>query len=263
MKRFSTMLLSVVLSIGLLAGCGKDYKVQESTVFILKNGDIVSTDVEEFADTYDKAALETYINDAIKVYADENGSDAVELSELTVENGKATLIMEYASAKDYSDFNGIDLFAGTVGEALAAGYTFDVALASIEDGKATACTKDEIIDSSDLKVVVYKGTGNINVSGKILYSSVENVKYIDKNTMSVGNGNNLLNEELEKTTENVQSADDTQITETESVDEGSIDTDDLLEESTQEQEVEFDFGEETTVEENSDFSEVYTYIVYK
>ena len=97
MKKFTAILLSVVLCFGLLAGCGKDYKTQESTVFILKNGKIVTTDVEEFSDTYDKTALETYINDTIKAYVDENGKDTVKLEELTVENNKATLIIEYAS----------------------------------------------------------------------------------------------------------------------------------------------------------------------
>lgn len=270
MKKFTAILLSVVLCFGLLAGCGKDYKTQESTVFILKNGKIVTTDVEEFSDTYDKTALETYINDTIKAYVDENGKDTVKLEELTVENNKATLIIEYASAQDYMNFNGIELFTGSVVEALAAGYSFDVDFASIDDGKATECTKDEIIDSSDLKVAIFKGACNVNVSGTILYASVEDTKLVDKETIAIAKGNNLLNKAVEETeagTEAVQpTTEGTEGTEVEGeteVPEGSVDSDDLLAESTQTEEVQFDFGDEPADDENQVYSGVYTYIIYK
>ena len=271
MKKFTAILLSVVLCFGLLAGCGKDYKAQESTVFILKNGKIVTTDVEEFSDTYDKTALETYINDTIKAYVDENGKDTVKLEELTVENNKATLIIEYASAQDYMNFNGIELFTGSVVEALAAGYSFDVDFASIDDGKATECTKDEIIDSSDLKVAIFTGACNVNVSGTILYASVEDTKLVDKETIAIAKGNNLLNKAVEETeagteavqptTEGIEGTEGTEI-ETE-VPEGSVDSDDLLAESTQTDEVQFDFGDEAAAEDNQVYSGVYTYIIYK
>ena len=143
--------------------------------------------------------METYINDTIKAYVDENGKDTVKLEKLTVENNKATLIIEYASAQDYMNFNGIELFTGSVVEALAAGYSFDVDFASIDDGKATECTKDEIIDSSDLKVAIFTGACNVNVSGTILYASVEDTKLVDKETIAIAKGNNLLNKAVEET----------------------------------------------------------------
>ena len=155
-------------------------------------------------------------------------------------------------------------------ELLAAGYSFDVDFASIDDGKATECTKDEIIDSSDLKVAIFKGACNVNVSGTILYASVEDTKLVDKETIAIAKGNNLLNKAVEETeagTEAVQpTTEGTEGTEVEGeteVPEGSVDSDDLLAESTQTEEVQFDFGDEPADDDNQVYSGVYTYIIYK
>ena len=47
------------------------------------------------------------------------------------------------------------------------------------------------------------------------------------------------------------------------VPEGSVDSDDLLAESTQTEEVQFDFGDEPAADDNQVYSGVYTYIIYK
>lgn len=65
----------------------------------------------------------------------------MKLKSLDVEDGKAHLTVSYGSSKEYSAFNGTDMFCGTIAEALAAGYDFDAEFASIEDGKAKAVTK--------------------------------------------------------------------------------------------------------------------------
>lgn len=269
MKKFTSLVLVVVLCIGMFAGCGKNYSVNESTVFILKNSKIVSTDVEEFSDTYDQAALESYINDAINEYTQENGKDSVKLNKLTVEDGKAVLTIEYASAKDYMNFNGVELFEGSVVDALAAGYTFDVDFAAVSDMNATACSKNDIIDSSDLKVVIFKGTGNINVDGKIVYASVVNTKLADESTIAIAQGFNLLGQVIEETqaTESTEADTESEVAEendTEVVEEnmGSVDEDDLTQSTTEEPEVEFEFEEEAS-EETVTYSNVYTYVIYK
>ena len=55
MKKFGQIVLVFLLSVGMFTGCGTSYKADESTVFVLKDGKIVSTVVENFDEkTYDK-----------------------------------------------------------------------------------------------------------------------------------------------------------------------------------------------------------------
>ena len=62
MKKFSQIVLVFLLSVGMFTGCGTSYKADESTVFVLKDGKIVSTDVENFDEkTYDKDGLKEYV----------------------------------------------------------------------------------------------------------------------------------------------------------------------------------------------------------
>lgn len=290
MKKYTAMLLSVLLCIGLLAGltgCGKKYAVEESTLFILKDGSVISTDIEEFGSGYDEEALKKYVDNAIKEYTDEYGEDTVKLNELKVEDGKATLVIEYATTGDYSSFTGIELFAGSMLDALSAGYRFDVDFASISDGNATACSNQDIIQENDLKVVVYKGNGNVNVTGKIMFASVENTKLVDDKTIAISSSYNLLGEAIEATTESSEAvsydteedyedydyseddySDEDYDEEAIDDDELSVDEDDLLsgagtEELETEIEFEFEDREEDLPEEIASFTSVYTYIIYK
>ena len=97
MKKFLSFALAMVLCVGILSGCGTNYNAEESTVYVQKNGKIVSTDVEEFdTSAYDESALKAYIDDAIDSYASENGSGRVKLQSLNIEDNKATLIMVFS-----------------------------------------------------------------------------------------------------------------------------------------------------------------------
>ena len=67
MKKFGQIVLVFLLSVGMFTGCGTSYKADESTVFVLKDGKIVSTDVENFDEkTYDKDGLKEYVKNEIE-----------------------------------------------------------------------------------------------------------------------------------------------------------------------------------------------------
>ena len=258
MKKFLSFALAMVLCVGILSGCGTNYNAEESTVYVQKNGKIVSTDVEEFdTSAYDESALKAYIDDAIDSYTSENGSGRVKLQSLNIEDNKATLIIEYASAGDYTNFNGIQLFTGTIAEALAAGYTFD--------GKAAACDASEFKNQDGFKVCIIRANTNLNVPGDIKYASVENVSLVDKKTAAIAAGSNLLGQAVastESTTENATES--VEEAATESVDDGSISEDELLEVGEEEQEIDFGFGDDSSANETTDtYTNVYTYVIYK
>lgn len=74
MKKFGQIVLVFLLSVGMFTGCGTSYKADESTVFVLKDGKIVSTDVENFDEkTYDKDGLKEYVKNEIDTYNEKNG----------------------------------------------------------------------------------------------------------------------------------------------------------------------------------------------
>jgi hypothetical protein len=252
----------------MLTGCGTNYATEESTVFVQKDGKVVSTDVENFSNSYDEEELKNYVETAISEYTAQYGEDTVTLKDVAVADGKATLILEYASTEDYTRFNGIELFTGSIAEALAAGYDFDVDFADVTGDTPTACSASDFTGEDGYKVVVIKTNANVNVSGKICYVSQKNVSLVDKKTISIAAGNRLIegSSVTEETQETEAVEETTEAVLVKSVDEGSIDDDEILTEEDENTEIVFDFGEEEETyvsSENSSYSTVYTYIIYK
>ena len=150
--------ISVLIGISMLAGCGKSLDADTDTVYVQKNGTVLSVDVETLdKDYYDETELKDYVTDAVSTYTGEHGKSAVKLENLSVKDGTATLKMKYKTPEDYTGFNGIELYEGKVVKALAAGYDFKTDFVSVEDGKVTGtATKEEIYSGEDLKVVIIK-----------------------------------------------------------------------------------------------------------
>lgn len=178
--------LTILLCILLLAGCaGRSYDADRNTVFTVKKGQVVSTDVGSLpAKTYDSKEFEKYVNKTIKAYTDKNGEDTVKLIKLSVENDVAKLTLEYASPEDYTRFTGIELFSGTVADAMAAGYDFDVGFVNAKTGKR-AHMKD-ILDQDSLQVVIIKGKVNISTWDDVAYYSSGDNSLEDERTLAVG-----------------------------------------------------------------------------
>lgn len=266
MKKIVSLVLVFVLCAGLFCGCGASYEADESTVFILKDGGIVSTDVEDFDEgTYDEDGLESYAKEKVSEYNDTYGKDLVKFKDLSVKDKKATLTLSYASAADYQQFNGIELFTGSIAEALAAGYSFEGEFASIQDGKASPCEADAYLEDSGYKVVVIRGNLNVHVPGEVVCVSVENTGYIDAKTISIKDGISILGGEVSTESTEAVETNTTEVQETAGqVTEGSVSDEDLLNMSTEASaEVSFQFKEENEMNPDNEFSQVYTYIIYK
>ena len=230
-----------------------------SVVFLLEDGGIVSNDVIYFdTSKYDKTELESFIKESIRTYNQKNGENSVVQKSLSLENNIASLILLYKDASIYEDFSGIELFMGSMSEAVSEGYKFDGKFAKIVNGKATECSVSDFSDKTDLKVAIIKANTKIQVEGEILYMSAENVMGYGKNWVVTKNGCDLLEVGNQLETEsNTESGSVT--TETENVD----NTENLPEEETG-SEIIFDFGDtELAPEEDETYSEVYTYIIYK
>ena len=231
--------ISVLIGISMLAGCGKSLDADTDTVYVQKNGTVLSVDVETLdKDYYDETELKDYVTDAVSTYTGEHGKSAVKLENLSVKDGTATLKMKYKTPEDYTGFNGIELYEGKVVKALAAGYDFKTDFVSVEDGKVTGtATKEEIYSGEDLKV-----------DGTICYVSSENVKLTGTDSVSIRDGYSLNN----GSTADESDSDENIADGTESIG-GSTEVSDT------------DVNDDTTyVKDDGAFeTDVYTYIIYK
>lgn len=244
MKKFMGTVLTMLLCIGLLSGCGMTLDGEDSVVYVDKKGMVYSLDVESMdQDYYDSEELEEYVNDAVSQYTSANGSGSVKVNSLTVENGVAKLSMKYKTATDYTNFNGIELYQGSIVEALAAGYVFDGDFAKVEDGNVVgAATKQEIYARDDLKVVIIRANTDVRIEGEICYVSCENVKLTAADSVSIREGYYLEHGVTEAVMAEVPA--------TEQVAENTEST--------------YDETAQTEVVEDGAFeTEVYTFIIYK
>lgn len=270
MKRVIALAITAVLCAGMLSACTKtSYDAETNTVYIEKKGKIVSKDVELFDEgEYQADDLKEYVENAVKEYTEANGKDTVKFDSLSVKDNMAALILKYASASDYTAFTGTDLFAGTVAEALSAGYTFED---DFVDRDGNLCSTATVLDDSSLKVAIVKGNLNLKVKGEIVYHTIKNVILVDKNTVSIDPAYELgdvegtetleIREQAEQATEGIM--EDQDGSEESGGDTGSVGDDELLAvgEST---ETMFKFDETIRLQDlTGSVSDVYTYVVYK
>lgn len=215
MKRFVCMALGLSMCAGMLTGCGTTVEGDTSVVYVGKNGAVISLDVEHFdKDYYDAEELESFVDEEVAAYTQENGRGSVKVEELTVDAGTARLQMKYKTTGDYSAFNGIELYQGKVIDALAAGYVFDGDFARVLDGEvAGAASKQDIYQEQDLKVAIIRANTDVQVEGEICYVSCENVELTGTDSISIREGYYLDNGAAESVMEAAGQTDDTEMVE--------------------------------------------------
>lgn len=256
MKKIICACLCVMLSAGLLAGCGSPtLETDTRIVYVDKKGAVTSLDVDSFQqDYYDEEGLKSDVDETVAVYNAANGKGAVKVESLTVEDQRASLTMKYKTAEDYSKFNDMEFYQGKVVTSLAAGYTFDEEFVKVEKGKVTgSATKQDIYHEDSLKVVIVKANIDVKVEGEICYVSSKNVKLTGSDSVSIREGYNLGDSSTKAVSETAEteSIGDTQSEE-------SVDATEIAQ-------TKKSVGQNNlnAVSNGSFRSDVYTYIVYK
>ena len=182
----------MILCMAFMSGCAQKMDADTNTVFVDKKGKIISVDVEALdREYYDVEELEAYIENHLKEYTEANG-ETVEKMSFEVKDGKAKLKMSYDSWEDYTGFNGIEMYTGTVVKAQAEGYDFDTDFYSVADsGEQNTAGKEEVLSDDDSKVAIIKANVNIKVPGRVLFVSEKNTKVSESDTVSItGEGSN-------------------------------------------------------------------------
>lgn len=209
MKKVCSICL-VILMISLISGCATKFP-DTDTVYIQKDGEISEASVESFDKKYySQDELESYIKDEISDYKKSHDGGSVKMTSFKMDGKKAKLMMKYDGYQSYSDFNGKKLFTGTVVQAIAAGYKFNVNFVKVEDGKVkgesvgTESATESLTEAStqagktvepvdtnvitkndDYKVVVINQDTNVEVKGTICYVSANGVTVKGDNTATV------------------------------------------------------------------------------
>lgn len=248
------LVVLVILAVFVFGSCGT-YDVDRSTVFIEEDGKVVSATVESFDEnTYSKDELKEYISAAIEEFNSKNGEKSAKQKTLSVKEGVATLVIEYANTSLFQKFEGTEIFVGSIADAMEAGFAFDGQFASVAGGVVREAAFEDFANDSEYKVAIIKANTKVVIDGTIYYVSTENVESVGEDYIITKSGVTLV----ESGTESIE-GEDTQGTEVEGAD-GAIGEDELILET--EQELIFDFGDDEE-DEGSQYSEVYTYIIYK
>lgn len=186
MKRRISISLVCVMIAGLLTACGNSLDADCNTVYVEKKGTVIGASIEKMdKDYYSEEELEKFIDEKVETYQKNHEKSSVKVSDFSVKDGVAELFVKYAGYEEYQEFNNVTLFAGTVPQALAAGYDFNTKFTEIKDGKASGEVESSKITESDYKVVVLSEKIDVKVDGTIKYISSDYTSLKAKDTVSI------------------------------------------------------------------------------
>ncbi|MCD8156893.1 MAG: hypothetical protein LUD53_05595 [Clostridiales bacterium] len=198
MKKKIAVLCAAAISLGLLASCGST-SVTENTVELKKDGTVVEYTVEDFSESYyDADELTEFVDAQVASYLED--SDAtVEVKKNEVEEQTAWVTIEYDSMDTYADFTGTACFSGSVVQAQAAGYDFDVNFVSADEeteeadessviegavSETSYLSGSEVLEQDDLKVLIVGAAVDVIVPGTVRYVSADTAAIGGKNTVT-------------------------------------------------------------------------------
>lgn len=186
MKRIISVGLVVIIIAGLLSGCGKSFDAEQNTVYVQKKGTIIGAAIEKLdKEYYQEEELKEFVETKVAEYQKKHEKKSVKLDDFSVKEDVAKLFIKYAGYEDYQNFNEVILFAGTVPEALAAGYDFNTTFTKIKDGKASGSAASDKLKDTDYKVVILNEKIEVKVDGEIQYISSDFTTMKSKDTVSV------------------------------------------------------------------------------
>jgi len=181
MRKIIVILL--ILMITTLTACGVLSNAKVSTIYVDRKGEVVSATIASLpTEQYDGDELKVSIDEAIATYNSTKENEPISLNEFKVKKEQATLRLTYATAGDYEAFNERTLFAGTIAEATAAGYDFEVDF--IDSDKTTIKGSAILKEARDELVIITNEPVQIQTTKDILYTS-DNATIIDKRTAQV------------------------------------------------------------------------------
>lgn len=181
MKRRVSVLCVLVLC-ALLTACGYSFDPSATSLYIHKNGKITQAIVESFEKPYySQSEFESMVKKEIDAYNSSYGEERITIERLEVKDETMFLLMDYQDADTYEYYNEETCFIGTVDEALAAGYSFDM---DFKDKDYVEYTTAEATENKKNSVTVLKEEGIVELEKKVKFVS-NNVEIISEHMVQV------------------------------------------------------------------------------
>ena len=153
----------------------EEWSAQETTVEVKEDGKIVETVIEELDQVYYHTdELAEMIDQEIGAYNSSAGEGSITENSLSAEGGTVRLALTYASWKDYSAFNKISFYSGSVLGAQMEGYLFDEQFRTVDEEGLSSTEligADEPLSHKELRCVISDDTHAVRVPGRIRYVS--------------------------------------------------------------------------------------------
>ncbi len=159
MKKAYIILMIFLLSASamLVSGCGeKKLNVSETTLRLNKDGSLTHVIIDDNPSGYTNDELLSYINGLLASYNTDPEQPAVKLDELTVsaDGSSIKIVMDYLSWYDYTYFNNVPFYVGSIKNALNEGYDFSAVFSADSGLKLSGYTLPA--EYPDLNVMVLK-----------------------------------------------------------------------------------------------------------
>ena len=184
------MVAAVIIVVLLIVGIvnlikGRFYDT--TTLVVAKDGTVTMDEVDDFDESnYDKSELEKYTKDLVNEYNSSDMGGKVKLKKVKVKKDVAYVRMQYSDYNAYKNFTGNELFVGTVGEAIEAGYDFADTFSFVSDKEKTDAVSSDVMKSVESnKVVIVRGNEHVIVPGTIAAVSDSGTSIVDDDEVAI------------------------------------------------------------------------------
>ncbi len=198
MKKIARIPLLVTMAVLLMiqTGCLSIDSENKEEIELTSEGKIIQTIVDDSGDSVTGEELENYINDKIKNYQGTSG--AIALERCRVKDGKVNIVLRYDSITDYSEFNNVICYSGTLKEAFAAGYDFNRSFYAKNGVQLPYFSLS--VTYPDSRVLILEENVTVKLPGELLAVS-DGIAISENGTISVSQqGDDSIPTELQTTT---------------------------------------------------------------
>lgn len=158
----------------------EEWTPDQTSLQLSLDGGVTETIFDTLDQSYYNAdELQDMIAKSVRLYNEEHGEDSIGVPGFSAENGKIQLTMTYKSPEDYTAYNDLNLFNGSILEAQMGGITFPDTFLKVDGGSgAESVSSEEALSHKELSAAVADSGHVVQVPGRILYIS-GNAEYVN------------------------------------------------------------------------------------
>ena len=164
-----SIIFVLAVTVLVLTGCGGSggaASLEQNGIILDKEQHVSQVIIEPFDQSYyNTDELRHQIEQKVSETAGDADKPAAVLQEYELtQDQKLHVQIDFATAQDYTAFNGKTLFAGTVNQAIAAGYAID----GLIDTDKNAVGGDRLAELGEQKIVIFEEALAVVTPGRIL-----------------------------------------------------------------------------------------------